>query len=484
MNEPGSTSNSAARCDAASVSEIDASCRAPLFVLFSSAVTWLLVSSFFGLIASLKFHKPDFLSNCAWLTYGRVHPVATNALVYGFAVQAGLGVGLWIIARLGQTKVVSPCVVAIGGKLWNLGVLVGLIGIFMGDSTGFENLEMPRYAAAILFLAYLIIGVCVALTFHSRQGDLEPSQWYLLAALFWFPWIYTTANLLLSVFPVRGVMQAVVAWWYSANLNLVWMGLSGLAALFYFLPVFTKRVLHSHYLALFTFWTIILFASWSGIPPGAPVPAWMPSLSAVATILTVVAVLSVVMNLIRTAAGSVQPDDPLSGKFIAFGAAGFVIAWLMNIIGFAPGMSPIINFTWFTTAQSFLNVYGFFAMTMFAAIYYIVPRVSGLEWPRPSFVRAHFWLAAAGTLLIVVPLALGGIIQGNKLNNPEIPFLDIARGTLMFFRISTLGELLILAGHLLLAINLFGLLSRYTRNLLMPAYREATVELKPAEAKP
>src|SRR5262245_18907442 len=110
--------------------------------------------------------------------------------------------------------------IAIGAKLWNLGVTVGLIGILMGDSTGFENLEMPRYAAVMLFLAFVLIGIYTALTLHFRtERPLQPPQWFLLVALLWFPWIYSTAHLLLTFYPVRGMTQAVVSWWFSANLT-------------------------------------------------------------------------------------------------------------------------------------------------------------------------------------------------------------------------------------------------------------------------
>ena len=95
------TSTTSSASESISIGEIDASCRVPLFTLFVSAAVWLVAASVFGLLASIKFHSPNFLSDCASLTYGRVHPVATNALLYGFAMQSGLGVALWIIARLG-----------------------------------------------------------------------------------------------------------------------------------------------------------------------------------------------------------------------------------------------------------------------------------------------------------------------------------------------------------------------------------------------
>src|SRR5271165_6759981 len=84
--------------------EIDASCRVPVLLLFACAVLWLLAGSAFGLLATLKFHAPGFLADCAWLTYGRVHPAHLNAFLYGFAAQAGLGVLLWLLCHLGRTR--------------------------------------------------------------------------------------------------------------------------------------------------------------------------------------------------------------------------------------------------------------------------------------------------------------------------------------------------------------------------------------------
>src|ERR1019366_2894132 len=100
--------------------------------------------------------------------------------------------------------------------------------------------------------------------------------WFLVAALFWFPWIYSTANLFLVAWPVRGVVQAIIGWWFVGNLLFVWLALVGIGTAFYFLPKFSGRPLQSYYLALFAFWMLILFGTWCGIPPGAPVPAWMP----------------------------------------------------------------------------------------------------------------------------------------------------------------------------------------------------------------
>lgn len=477
----------------------DDSCRLPLVVLFLCAALWLVIGSAFALVASIKFHAPEFLADYAWLTYGRVRPAGFNCMIYGFCMPAGLGVALWLLTRLGRTRLAMPGLVTVGAACWNLGVAVGVAGILTGGSTGFENLEMPSYAARLAFLGYLMIAVWGALTFHQRrERQLYVSQWFLLAALFWFPWVYSTADL--AAFRGRGMAQAVIAWWYSENLLVVWLGLVGLAAVFYFIPKLTNRNLHSRYLALLTFWMLILFGSWGGIPESAPLPAWLPVLSAVAKGLGVIGIIAVALNMHSTLGGqcimlmclfrtrnpqpATTPSPHPALRFIAFGLVAFVVGGLANAASALPEVSHVTQFTWFTVARGLLNYYGFFAMVMFGAIYYIVPQLLGLEFPSARLVRAHFWLAAAGILLFVVPLAAGGIVQGLKLQHPDVAFTDIAQGTLPFLRTSTTGDLLLAIGNLMFLGNLAGLVIQYYRARAVTAWVSATTEIKPAEARP
>ena len=465
--------------------QIDISCRLPLVVLFLGAAIWLLLASVFGLIASIKFHAPGFLADSAWLTYGRVRPASSNLMLYGFCIQAGLGIALWMLARLGRTTLAAPGLVVVGATCWNLGVAAGVLGILTGGSTGFENLEMPAYAAALIFMGYVMMVVLGVLTFHQRRvRTLYVSQWFLFAALFWFPWIYSTANLLLLAFHVRGISQAVIAWWYSNNLLVVWLGLVGLAAVLYFIPKLTSRDLHSRYLALATFWMLILFGSWGGIPPSAPVPAWMPVSSAVATGLSVIAIITVALNVHSTLDGNCSKllGHP-SLRFIGFAVVAFIVAGLASAATTFPEVARFTQFTWFTPAKDLLNSYGFFAMAMFGAVYYIVPQVIGAEFPFAKLVRAHFWTAAAGVLLFVLPLAAGGVVQGLRLQHANTPFNDIVKGTLPFLRVSTMGDLLMALGHLMFLANLAGLVFQFYRARASSAWAEATAELQPAEAR-
>lgn len=417
------------------------------------------------------------------MTYGRVHPAFLTAMLYGLCLQAALGVALWLFSRLGNTPLIQPWLVVVGAKLWNLGVTVAVLGILFGHGTGFEYLDMPFYAAWIMMLGYLLVGVSALLTFHNRtERSLYPSQWFLLAALFWFPWIFSTAQLLVVAYPVRGVAQAAIWWWYQANLGVTFFALAGLGVVFYFVPKLTNNELHSRYLALFTFWLFILFAGWSGVPNGAPVPAWMPTISALTTILTLVPVVAVMMNIHGTLGNCFKLMSSIPLRFMGVGLLCFVLAAIGRAAGAAAINYPL-GFSWLTPAVAQLNYYGFFAMVLFGAIYAIVPQFMGPDLLCPKFMKTHFWLAFLGILFSVVPLAIGGVLQARGLDDPNTPFLQIMKGTMNFLRISTTGDFLIALGHLLFCLNLIGVAFQFYRPKAKAVYGEATADLFSAEAR-
>jgi cytochrome c oxidase cbb3-type subunit I len=465
--------------------QIDASCRVPLLVLFGGAALWLVAGSMLALVASLTFHMPDKFGDCPWLTYGHVQAAADDAVLYGFCIPAGLGVMLWIFARIGQTPLRGAMVPVVAAHLWHLGVLVGLVGIFVGDSTGFQWLEFPRGGSALLFFAYLLLGLWVLMNFSGRrESGLFPSHWFLIAALFWFPWIYSTANILIVGWPVRGVVQAIIAWWFGNNLVFLWTSLVGIGVAFYFLPKFGGRSLQTYFYALFAFWTLVIFGSMRGVPAGAPVPAWLPALSALNSLLLVVPVIAIAIIGWKTICGAAGPECK-GGSFcmIKFGFVSFILSALLLVATACPHFSRLIQFTWFGAAQTQLQLYGFFTITMFGAIYYILPRVVGIEFAFPKLIRIQHWFAMAGLVIFVVSLALGGLEQGMKLNDPNVPFAEVTKTVLPFLRASTMGLLLLMIANLLFALNIFAMIGAWKWSVGKTAFTFMISPLKKSEVK-
>src|SRR4029079_5492514 len=123
---------------------IDASTRVPVLMFYTSAIPWLIVGTVLAMVVSFKSHSPDLLGGISFLTWGRLRPAHMNVMVYGWASMAGMGTAVWLMARLCRTTLRYPLLIAAGGAFWNLGVLIGVGAILLGDSTGLKWLPCPQ----------------------------------------------------------------------------------------------------------------------------------------------------------------------------------------------------------------------------------------------------------------------------------------------------------------------------------------------------
>lgn len=464
-------------------SGIEDSCRLPLIALFASGAVWLFLSVLFSLLSSLKFHTPHFLADDAFWTFGRVHAACVTSMLYGFGVQLAVSLGLWMICRLCKTALVGQGVVLIGAILWNIGVTVGVLGILCGDSTGFESFELPRYVLTLLMVGFVLMAVSAILTFHARkEGEVYPSLWFVLGSFFWFPWIFATAASMLVRNPARGVVQAIVAWWYAHNFNTVFLGFAGLGAIFYFVPKLLGRPLYSAYLAMAAFWGLAFFGSCGGIPAAAPVPIWITSLSTVGTILSGVVIIAVALNFYHTVRNDLDAmDASLPVRFSYVALVFWLIAMVQQVVGVLPNVAALTNYTWFGVAQWKLFHFGFFALAAFAGIYYALPRLLDAATPPAwsiGLVKAHFWFTFFGVLISYIALLVGGVGEGFLLNDPKYSIIQVMAGTLTALRADTLGDLLIAIGTVFFLLNLAKMLGSQAWGCLTEFVNENRREAK------
>lgn len=410
---------------------VDASTRKPVMFFFTTAQTWLLAATVFGIIASVKMHAPGFLGHASWLTFGRVWPAFMNTLVYGWAIPVGVGVGIWMLARLCRVTLRTPLVPIIGGIFWNIGVTIGVISILAGNMRPFELLEFPRYSATLLFIALSLIAVWAVIMYRKRRaGFTYVSMLYLVGAFFWLPWLYGAANVLVGNPHIRGVVQGAVAAWYAQGLLGYWFMAIGLGAIYYLIPKVIGRPINSYYLATLGFWTFAVF--WGFTPmvrlAGGPYPSWYSAVSIAASILMLIPVALVTLNYAATMRGSYHMvyHSPTI-RFTMYGA----IAWSLTVVlGAFSGLRSLDRFTHFTqfgVGQMHLLIYAFYSMVMFGSMYYIVPRLVGCEWLSPTFIRIHFWGAGYGIGLMIIVLLIGGAAQGATWADPQIDATQIVQ---------------------------------------------------------
>ena len=450
--------------DARERAAIDASARGPVLFFFGNAILWLLLASFLGLVASIQLHSPNFLAGVSFLTYGRVWPAYTNTLIYGWASLAGMGVAIWLLARLCKVQIKLPGVLVAGAVFWQIGLTVGIVGILAGKTTGLEGLEIPRGSAALMLFGYFLFGLWGALIFGFRRQTTDyVSVWYLVAAIFWFPWTFATAHFGVALPNVHGVVQNLVAAWATQNVLNLWLTSIGLAAAYYLIPKVINRPIHSYNLASIGFWTFLMFTGLTGAVriSGGPVPAWLVTLSISANILMLVQVATVTANLVMTMHGQYHMvyNSPTI-RFTFFGTIAFTIAGVVGLFASLRSVDRVLHFTIFQNAQMHLVVYAFFSMVMFGAIYYILPRLVGCEWLSSNMISLHFWGSAYGGGTLIIATALGGLATGASLADPEVIFSQVIEVGSLYCIGRTIAWVLISLAHLIFGLHFLLMLLR------------------------
>jgi cbb3-type cytochrome oxidase subunit 1 len=186
-------------------------------------------------------------------------------LNYGWGFNAAFAVTIWLMARLSAASIGKPVVLVIACFFWNLGVALGILGVLSGHGTSLDAIEMPAYVGPILFGSSVFIAMWGILNFRSRTSPhVYISQWYLLAALLWFPWMFSVAQIMLFVDPARGTVQSLVHAWYSHGLTVLWFTPIGIAAIYYLLPKLLLRPVANYYLCVYGFWPLAIFGGWTG----------------------------------------------------------------------------------------------------------------------------------------------------------------------------------------------------------------------------
>jgi cytochrome c oxidase cbb3-type subunit 1 len=432
--------------------EMDRRARLPVLLYFGAGVLWLLAGTALGLISSLKLHAPDWLASVPWLTFGRVRPAHLDTVVYGWASLAGAGCFVWLTSRLCQVVVQWRGLLIGSVILWNIGLLYGTGAVLFGFSQSVEWLEYPLPAAGMIAAAFVLFGASILRTFQKRTVPyLYVSLWYIVATVVWFPVLYVIANL-----PIySGVLHGAVNWWYAHNALAVWFTPVGLALAYYMIPKVIGRPIYSYYLSMLGFWTFALFYNWNGIHHlvGGPLPAWLQTISIIASVLMVIPVLAVAVNHHLTTVGHFRMlKSDMTLRFVVFGAMSYTAVSFQGSAEALRSMQETVHFTHYTIGHAHLGVYAFLTMILFGAMYYITPRLARSYWPARKLITAHFWLAALGVLLYVVAMCTAGFFQGAGMNNAAKPFADVVAITRPYLVLRSLGGALMGIGHVIFAV--------------------------------
>lgn len=434
---------------------------------FTSGAAWLAVAVVFGLIASIKKHSPAFLEGWTIFDAGKIDAAHINTLIYGWGCQAAFGIIIWLMARLSRKECHNAGTVLVAGHLWNLVVSIGIGGILFGYSTGVPLMEMPSAVWPVLLALYFVIVYGTFVGFRVRDNSrVYITQWYLMAALLWFPWVYATAHFFIFALDGHPLMDAAIASWYRSTLTLLFFVPVALGAAYYLVPKVSGRPVYSYSLAILGFWILAVVAPWSGMQKlaGGPIPAFLPYLGAAATVMILLPALTVGINLLRTVSGqgSLVVQSPTL-RFTVAGVIAFLIYGALSLLLNMTGTLEMTQFSITGYGLDILALYGVFSLCAYGAIYFIVPRLTQREWLSTRFINWHFYLSLYGIVVVVSVGIFVGLMQGQSSAAWDKPWADAAtllRGASWG---TTLAWLFLLLSNLFFCVHLLLMWARLGR---------------------
>ena len=428
---------------------------AQIFAAYTiSATAWLIFSTFVGILLAYKFGAPEFGSG-AWLTFGRLRPIHTNATFYGWASVALVGVAYYVAVRSSRTSLYSVRLAWIGLWLFNLAAVAGTIALDLGYNDG--NLEFREWPWPIrlIFLAALVVTAwnLVATVARRTTDDIYLSNWYTMGGVLWTCIIAVVAVLPWYQF---GLGQVSVSGFYMHNAVGMWFTPLALGMFYYALPKLLNRPIYSYALGVFAFWTNLVFYPIIGAHHFlfTPLPWWLQTTAIVFSVAMLVPVLGGTANFLLTMRGRYGlMRESCTLAFIFVAVMGYLLGSTQGTFEAFRSLQAIWHLTNFTVGHSHLTMYIFVTFAIWGGVYTLLPAATG-KYPSQVGLALHFWMALVGSFIYVISLSIGGTVQGLDWVR-ELPFIQSVIDMQPFYVWRGIGGVLMFLSHFVFAWNVW-----------------------------
>lgn len=420
----------------------------------AAATFWLVFGTLVGEYLGLKFVFPE-IDKTSWLSFGRLRPVHTNTVFWGWSSLAMLGLGNYVIAKTSNRELFSPQLARTAWHLINASLVLGNLCLMAGINNGGGEYREYIWPVFLLFLSGLIV------TFYNfyktvalrKIKEIYISNWYILAALIW-----TTILVIIGYLPFYqdALGETIVQGYYMHQGVGMWFMTFSLGLIYYYLPSAVNKPIYSYALGVLAFWTQMLFYSLIGTHHFifSPLPWWLQTVAIVFSMGMFIPVIAGTTNFLMTMRGS---WSQISKSYVL---PFFLVGIIYYFVGSSQGSFQAFRFTnyvWhftdFNVAHSHMTMYGIICFILWGAIYFIVPKITGNQ-ARPVFVGAHFWLAFLGLFLYMTSLMVGGTLKGLSWieGNPFIESVILMREYWVW---RAIGGTMMFLSHLIFAYNLY-----------------------------
>ena len=433
---------------------IDADVSMLILWYLGCAAFWLVVGTGIGEYVGMKFVAPD-LDHISWLSFGRIRPVHTNIVFWGWASLGMIGLGYYVVPMVSNAKIYNIKWGWIALVLTNLMVILGSICLMSGMSNGGGEFREYIWPVMALFAVALILTLAnFLLTVANRTTkEIYISNWYIISAI-----IFTIIVALVAYLPFwqDGVSETIVQGYFMHSGVGMWFTLYTLGLLYYFIPQQINKPIYAYSLGILAFWTQILFYTLIGTHHFifAPLPWWLQTVAIVGSVGMIIPVVAATINFTMTFKG--QWNKISHSYTLPFFLVAVMYYLIVSLQGTAEAFkftNLIWHFTDFTIAHAHLGFYGIITFAIWGGVYTIVPRLTGKEPPQ-HLVGAHFWLAFIGLLFYTIPLSIGATLRGLMWAEGK-PFIDSVVLMFDFWLWRAIGGSIMFISHILFFYNFF-----------------------------
>lgn len=429
------------------------------------ALVWAAFAMFVGVWVACLLAFPDETIPAAWASFGRLRPVHTTGVIFGFGGNALIATSFHVMQRTCRARLpdqLSPWFVLVG---YNIFCVVAVSGYFIGVTQSKEYAEPEWYADIWLVIVWIVYFVLYLRTLARRnEPHIYVANWYYLAFILVVAVLHIVNNIAVpislshakSYSAFSGVQDAMTQWWYGHNAVAFFLTAGFLGMMYYFLPKRAQRPIFSYRLSIISFWGITFFYMWAGSHHlhYTALPQWVQTLGMTFSVMLLVPSWASAGNALLTLNGAwhrVRDDATL--RFMMVAAVFYGISTFEGSFLAIRPVNSLSHYTDWTVGHVHAGALGWVAFITFGSIYAVTPVIWRVERMYSGrLVEAHFWCALAGTLIYVFAMWNSGILQGlmwrtyNADGGLAYSFIESVAAMRPYYIARAIGGLLFLIG--------------------------------------
>lgn len=436
-----------------------------------ASIVFGVVGMLVGLLVAIMYLFPNITDGISWLSYGRLRPLHTNAVIFAFVGNAIFAGIYYSLQRLLKTRMYSDVLSNINFWGWQLIIVAAAISLPLGYTTSKEYAELEWPIDIAIAIIWVVFGINMIMTIlRRRERHLYVAIWFYIATFVTVAVLHIFNSLALPVDGLKsysvyaGVQDALVQWWYGHNAVAFFLTTPFLGLMYYFVPKAANRPVYSYRLSIIHFWSLIFLYIWAG-PHHllySALPDWAQNLGVVFSVMLIAPSWGGMINGLLTLRGvwDKVSNEPIL-KFFVVAITGYGMATFEGPMLSLKNVNAIAHFTDWIVAHVHVGALAWNGFMTFGMIYWLVPRMTKTELYSKKLANFHFWIGTLGIILYALPMYVAGFVQAQmwKQFNPDGSlvygnFLETVKEIMPMYAMRAVGGSMFVIGMLVLVYNI------------------------------